>query len=368
RANTSRYSSERLAPSQASPGTPAHRIERKLRAVNAASAASAIRVGRGISPGFRPTTATAIASRPRMIRVPGAQCVSGYPAWSADHTTNRAMAASAGTVAGASRSDAVSLPVIARTIIPCVADPARLARFYDEAYSQEADAARVYARWRALGARGKADHVVALCARAGVSPASTLEVGCGDGALLCELHRRSFGGRLSGVEISAAAVELARARPEIDAVALYDGRQLPLPAGAHDLGILSHVLEHVPEPSALLAEVARVCRAVLVEVPLEANLSARRGGKREQSAEVGHLQRLDRAAARRIAAEAGLSIACELDARRRRAVHGFFAPPPWGRAGAAAKGALRSGLPRLAPSLARRLFTVHYASLCLPIA
>jgi SAM-dependent methyltransferase len=278
------------------------------------------------------------------------------------------MAASAGTVAGAWRSDAVSLPVIARTIIPGVADPVRLARFYDEAYSQEADAARVYARWRALGARGKADHVIALCARAGVSPASTLEVGCGDGALLCELHRRSFGGRLSGVEISAAAVALARARREIEAVALYDGRRLPLSAGAHDLGILSHVLEHVPDPAALLAEVARVCRAVLVEVPLEANLSARRAGKREQSAEVGHLQRLDRAAARRIVAQAGLSIACELDDPLPLAVHRYFAATPSARARATAKWALRSGLHRLAPSPARRLFTVHYASLCLPAA
>jgi SAM-dependent methyltransferase len=278
------------------------------------------------------------------------------------------MAASAGTVAGASRSEAVSLPVIARTIIPGVADAARLARFYDEAYSQGTDAARLYARWRALGARGKADHVIALCGCAGVSPASTLEVGCGDGALLCELHRRSFGGRLSGVEISATAVALARARREIEAVALYDGRRLPLPAGAYDLGLLSHVLEHVPDPAALLAEVARVCRAVLVEVPLEANLSARRAGKREQSGEIGHLQRLDRPAARRIVAEAGLSIACELDDPLPLAVHRFFATRPAARARATAKWALRSGLHRLAPSLARRLFTVHYASLCLPAA
>jgi SAM-dependent methyltransferase len=249
---------------------------------------------------------------------------------------------------------------------PRVLDSARLARFYDEAYSQEGDAARLYARWRALGARRKADHVIALCVRAGIAPASTLEVGCGDGALLRELHRRSFGGRLSGVEISAAAVALARARREIEVVALYDGRQLPFAAGAHDLGVLSHVLEHVPDPAALLAEVARVCRAVLVEVPLEANLSARRAGKREQSAEVGHLQRLDRAAARRIVAEGGLSIVCELDDPLPLAVHAFFTTTPSARARATAKWALRSGLHRLAPSLARRLFTVHYASLCLP--
>src|SRR5262249_62355237 len=117
-------------------------------------------------------------------------------------------------------------------------------------------------------------------------------------------------------------------RREIQAVALYDGRRLPLPADTYDLGLLSHVLEHVPDPAALLAEVARVCRAVLVEVPLEANLSARRMGKREQSGEIGHLPRLDRPAARRLVAEAGLSIACELDDPLPLAVHRFFATTP----------------------------------------
>jgi hypothetical protein len=127
------------------------------------------------------------------------------------------------------------------------------------------------------------------------------------------------------------------------------------------------VLEHVPDPAALLAEAARVCRAVLVEVPLEANLSARRGGKREHAAEVGHLHRLDRAGAREIVGRAKLSIACELDDPLPLAVHRFFAVTPLARGRAVAKWAIRAGLDRLAPSLARRLFTVHYACLCLPV-
>jgi SAM-dependent methyltransferase len=262
----------------------------------------------------------------------------------------------------------MSFVTIAVTIIPGVHDPAQLVNFYDEGYSLEAADAARYARWRALGAVGKADHVIALCADRGLHPSRTLDVGCGDGALLCELHRRGFGGRLSGVEIASAAVSIARRRSEIEDVSLYDGVHLPTSDGAYDLGILSHVLEHVPDPAALLAEVARVCRAVLVEVPLEENLSARRRGKREQSGEVGHLQRLDRPAARRIVAEAGLSIACELDDPLPLAAHRFFATTPSARARATAKWALRSGLHRLAPSLARRLFTVHYASLCLPSA
>jgi SAM-dependent methyltransferase len=262
------------------------------------------------------------------------------------------------------------------TTTPRAASPqstrqAQLVRFYDEAYAQPDPArAALYARWRALGAVGKADHVLALCARAalraGGHPINTLEIGCGDGALLCELHARAFGGRLAGVEITEAAVAIARDRSEIDSVERYDGSRLPAGDGAYELGILSHVLEHVPDPAALLAEAARVCDAVVMEVPLEANLSARRSSKLEHAREVGHLQRLDRAGARAIVARANLRIACELEDPLPLAAHLFFATTPSARARARAKHALRTCLHRLAPSLARRLFTVHYACLCLP--
>jgi SAM-dependent methyltransferase len=236
--------------------------------------------------------------------------------------------------------------------------------FYDEAYTVDPAQAAAGGRWRALGARGKADHVIALCERAGVRPRRTLEVGCGDGALLCELHARGFGGALSGVEITDAAVAIARERKQIESVARYDGERLPYADGSFDLGILSHVLEHVPDPSALLAEVARACRAVLVEVPLEANISARRSGKREHAAEVGHLQRLDRDAARAIVVRAGLQIAGELEDALPLSVHRFFAPDARARAQGTVKWAVRSSLHHVAPALARRLFTVHYACLC----
>jgi SAM-dependent methyltransferase len=279
---------------------------------------------------------------------------------------NSAIATSAGTVAGALRSGSVSRLLTGRTIIPGVSEQAELVRFYEQAYSQSPEQALAYARWRALGAVGKADHVLVLCARAGIEPKRTLEVGCGDGALLCELHERGFGGRLSGLEISDAAVAIARERPQIDSVERYDGEHLPQAEGAEDLGVLSRGRVHVPDPAALLREVARVCGAVLVEVPLEANLSARRSAKRKHAVEVGHLQRLDRATARAIVARAGLVVACELDDPLPLSVHRHFATSGPARARASAKWALRAGLHRLAPGLARRLFTVHYACLCLP--
>jgi len=253
-----------------------------------------------------------------------------------------------------------------------VEDPAALVRFYDASYSREPAEAAVGTRWRALGAVNKADHVIALCARAGLwesgrgggYPITTLDVGCGDGALLCELRRRGFGGRLAGVEITQAAVEIARTRPEIDSVEIYDGAHLRGGDGAYELGVLSHVLEHVPDPEALLVEVARACRAVVVEVPLEANLSARRASKRAHAAEVGHLQRLDRAAVHALIARAGLSILAELEDPLPIEFHRFFATGRRARAAGAAKWATRASVHRLTPALARRLFTLHYACLC----
>ncbi|HEY4428407.1 MAG TPA: class I SAM-dependent methyltransferase [Solirubrobacteraceae bacterium] len=249
-----------------------------------------------------------------------------------------------------------------------MSDSADLVAFYDDAYSTGRSEAELYSRWRALGAVGKADHVIALCRRVGIAPSSTLEIGCGDGALLSELHRRGFGGRLSGLEITDAAVRLARERPEIDAVDRYDGLHIAAPDGAHDLGLLSHVLEHVADPAALVREAARTSRAVLFEVPLEANWSARRPRKREHATEVGHLQRLDLAAARAMIAGAGLSRAGELEDPLPLAVHRFFAATATGQAAASARWAVRASLHRASPGLARRLFTVHYACLCLPPA
>jgi SAM-dependent methyltransferase len=260
----------------------------------------------------------------------------------------------------------VSLAVIEATIIVAVEDSAGLVRFYDDAYTRAPAEAARYARWRALSAVGKADHAIALCTRGGLRPSNTLEVGCGDGALLCELHRRGFGGTLSGVEIAQAAVDIAAQRTEISSVALYDGLHLPAEDDAYELGVLSHVLEHVPDPAALLAEVARACRAVVVEVPLEANWSARRAAKREHAAEVGHLQRLDRSTAREIVMRAGLRVAAELEDPLPAQVHRFFAGTRAERATGTAKWALRAATHRLAPALARRAFTLHYACLCLP--
>jgi SAM-dependent methyltransferase len=245
-----------------------------------------------------------------------------------------------------------------------VEDSAALIAFYERAYSLAGPDADRYARWRSISAIGKAEHVIELCERAGIAPATTLDVGCGDGALLAELRRRGFGGRLAGVEISEPAAAIARGAVPDAEISLFDGVTLPDGDGDYELGILSHVLEHVPRPAELLAEVARVCGAVVFEVPLEANFSARRPAKRRHAEEIGHLQRLGREDARAIAASAGLRVLGELQDPLPLEVHRFFASGGSARARATAKWAARAGLDRLAPPLARRAFTLHYACVC----
>lgn len=238
------------------------------------------------------------------------------------------------------------------------------ADLYERAYSTEGEAAERYGRWRALGARAKADHVVELATRAGKRPRTLLEVGCGDGALLLELARRGFVARPDGVEISSSAVEIARRRPELGSVEVFDGERIPAADGSYDLGVLSHVLEHVADPGALLAETARACRAVIVEVPLELNLSARRASKRGGAAEVGHVQDFDRASARALATDRGLNVATELGDPLSREAHTFFADTPAARFRGSAKAAVRRMVFSASQGAAERLFTIHYAYLC----
>lgn len=242
-----------------------------------------------------------------------------------------------------------------------------LAPFYEETYARDSTASARGAAWRALGAVGKAEHILTLCTRAGLTPRSTLEVGCGDGAVLSALHACGFGGRLAGVEIAPGAVAIGQSRAEISTVELYDGEHLAMGDGSYELGVLCHVLEHVREPAHLLREVARACGAVVVEVPLEDNLSARRPAGREHSAEVGHLQRFSRAAVQQLVAQAGLQVAGELEDPLPLEVHRFFAHSRLARARASVKWGAREGLHSLVPALARRAFTLHYACLCLPM-
>jgi SAM-dependent methyltransferase len=235
--------------------------------------------------------------------------------------------------------------------------PSAPAGFYDAAYRR---AGERDARWRELGALGKADHVERLLES---RPAKLVEIGCGDGALLAELDRRGTAGSLVGYDVSAEAVQAARERG-IDTVDVFDGFRIPVADDAFDAALLSHVLEHVADPLSLLKETARVAPTVVVEVPLERSVSGRRSSRRALSAGAGHVQVLDRAAVRRLVRDGGLRMTGELMDPLPTAVHLFFAETRSERLAARARSAVRRAAFAASPALAARLFTVHYACAC----
>ncbi len=237
-----------------------------------------------------------------------------------------------------------------------------LQRFYDDCYSAPGHEGDLYGRWRQHSAEGKADHVVALARREGGPLDRIADVGCGDGSLLDELARRGIGTVRDGFEITDAAVALARERPGVSSAATFDGARLPVADGTYDLAILSHVLEHVHEPGEVLAEAMRAARCTVLEVPLEANVSARRPAKRAHAEEIGHLHAFSRAAMLEIVARAGFRVAGELVDPLPRSVHTFFATDTRAQVRGTVKWAGRRALAAF-PAVAERVITLHYAAL-----
>ena len=164
---------------------------------------------------------------------------------------------------------------------------------------------------------------------------------------------------LDGFELSPKAAAIARGRGVARRVEAFDGAHVPAADGAYDLAILSHVLEHVPDPLPLLKEAARIAPNVLVEVPLEDNRSAKRPSKRKLAEAAGHLHAYNRASLKAQLKTAGLTPRHDLADPLSYEHHAFFSTP----AKAAVKHAIRATAHRLAPHTAERLFTVHYAVL-----
>lgn len=239
-----------------------------------------------------------------------------------------------------------------------------LRQFYEDHYAGSGDAASQSVRWRALSAVAKAEHVLTLLPELSTTGVRLLDIGCGDGAVLEAIARDRSEWTFAGVEIAQRAVDIAAERCPSADIRRYDGLSLPFDDGAFDVGVLSHVLEHVVDPVAVLREAARACRVVVVEVPLEANLSTRRASKRAIAAEIGHIQRLARADVQRIAAAAGLVVTGDLSDPLTQEVQEFFAASRQERAKALIRTRTRNGLHRISPALAQRIFTVHYACRC----
>jgi 2-polyprenyl-3-methyl-5-hydroxy-6-metoxy-1,4-benzoquinol methylase len=104
------------------------------------------------------------------------------------------------------------------------------------------------------------------------APSSVLDVGCGEGVLTLEWAERLGDGRIVGIDLEDPKLRAEwdkRARVNLEFRA-EEATHLSFTDDEFDLASAIEVLEHVPEPEATLAEMARVARGhLLVSVPRE---------------------------------------------------------------------------------------------------
>ena len=116
------------------------------------------------------------------------------------------------------------------------------------------------------------------------APESILDVGCGEGVLTVEWAERlgdtqvgadaprGTGGRVVGIDLADPKLQAEwakRSRPNLEFRA-EEATSLSFEDDSFDMACATEVLEHVPDPEATLAEMARVARRhLLVSVPRE---------------------------------------------------------------------------------------------------
>jgi 2-polyprenyl-3-methyl-5-hydroxy-6-metoxy-1,4-benzoquinol methylase len=104
------------------------------------------------------------------------------------------------------------------------------------------------------------------------APASVLDVGCGEGVLTVEWAERLGDGRIVGIDLDDPKLRAEwdkRSRDDLEFRA-EEATRLSFEDDEFDLAAAIEVLEHVPDPAATLAEMARVARRhLLVSVPRE---------------------------------------------------------------------------------------------------
>ncbi|HEX6589648.1 MAG TPA: class I SAM-dependent methyltransferase [Longimicrobiales bacterium] len=90
-----------------------------------------------------------------------------------------------------------------------------------------------------------------------------LDAGCGTGALAHAITRESAPRRVAGIDRSAAYAAAARAQAPDGraAFAVGDAAALPLRTGCVDVAVSGLVLNFVPDPAAMVGELARVVRS-----------------------------------------------------------------------------------------------------------
>jgi 2-polyprenyl-3-methyl-5-hydroxy-6-metoxy-1,4-benzoquinol methylase len=104
------------------------------------------------------------------------------------------------------------------------------------------------------------------------SPASVLDVGCGEGVLVHRWAQARGGARFVGIDLEEESIQAGwseRQAPNLEYRVMH-AENLPFADGEFELASAIEVLEHVPDPEHTLTEMARCAgRHLLVSVPRE---------------------------------------------------------------------------------------------------
>jgi len=152
-------------------------------------------------------------------------------------------------------------------------------------------------------------------------PRRVVDIGAGAGAMLRLLSDKGFAQEYAATDISQLSVSFMNNHPVPGFVGATKAGVDNLPYGdqSFDLAILSHVLEHIPDPLIALEEASRVAGKVCLEVPLElvllptakaAWLTLARGRIRSIN-RVGHIHFFSVRGLRYLVRSAGLRIEAE---------------------------------------------------------
>jgi SAM-dependent methyltransferase len=105
------------------------------------------------------------------------------------------------------------------------------------------------------------DLVSTVLGLAGLTGAETVvDVGCGNGAYLAGLARREHRGPMIGVDLSPGMLAAARRGASAAGLTVGDAAALPVADHRADVTLAPHMLYHVPDPLAAVAEFRRITR------------------------------------------------------------------------------------------------------------